>query len=63
MVLHTSVDCGGVFDTGASVLEVVAQPEKDHIGETTEDNEQWDSVVRANDDTNKFGWVQSGFSE
>jgi hypothetical protein len=63
MVLHTSLDCGGVLDTGPSVLETVAQPEKGHIGETTKDNEQWDSVVRANDNINKFGWVQSRFSE
>jgi hypothetical protein len=63
MVLHTSVDCGGVLDTGASVLEAVAQSEKGHITETTKDNEQWDSVVRANNDINKFGWLQSGFFE
>jgi len=28
MVLHTRLDRRGVFDTGASILEIVAEPEK-----------------------------------
>jgi hypothetical protein len=62
MVLHTRLDCRGVLDTGTSVLEVVAQPEKGRY-QTANYDEQWDGTVCADDDIDKFGWVQSRFSE
>jgi hypothetical protein len=60
MVLHTRLNRRRLFHTGASILEAIPQPEEG-FSQTTNNDEQWISDIRAHDDIDQSGWVPSRF--